>query len=128
MQAAATAFAQGKIVKNTAFCSEKYLKAVNAEVNRRLFFPATITYFPSLSLLLFSIFSILLWFFVLLCSFFFNFRHLSGVVLRVTNLYAPITWLLDNYLLAVHQFKTEGYLRDLVRDCVFPGLCPKTVD
>ena len=38
LQAAATAFTQGKIVKNTAFCSEKYLKTVNAEVHRRLFF------------------------------------------------------------------------------------------
>jgi len=41
---------------------------------------------------------------------------------------APITQLLDNYPLAVHPFKTEGYLRDRVRDGVFPGLCPKTVD
>ena len=56
MQAAATAFAQGTIVKNTEFYSEKYLKAVNAAVHRRLFFSSAITYFPSLSLLLFSAF------------------------------------------------------------------------
>ena len=60
------------------------------------------------SLLLSSAYSILL----LFRLFIFIFRHFSGVVSRVSNLYAPVTQLLDNYLL----------------DGAFPGLCPKTVD
>ena len=144
--AAATDFTQGKIVKNTAFCSEKYLKAVNArggsrsffrrgctrlllhlnniiphsfwfflrntscirkpqvisgrgggvrtlctlplapplnaEVNRRLSFFFKYHLFPFSSPSFIFYFSIL--FFVLLCCCcFFNFLHLSGVVLRV---------------------------------------------
>ena len=33
-----------------------------------------------------------------------------------------------NYLFKVQPFKTKGYLRDLGRDRIFPGLCPKTMD
>ena len=143
-------------MKNTAFCSEKYLKAVNARGGSRSFFRRGCTrlllhlnniiphsfwffcgipvvlenrrssrgggggahplhpspssapecrgkqaafFFLQISLIslpfpffyfLFFYFSIL--FFVLLCCCcFFNFLHLSGVVLRVTNLYTPIT-------------------------------------
>jgi len=33
-----------------------------------------------------------------------------------------------NYLFKVQPFKTKGYLRDLGRDGIFLGLCPKTMD
>ena len=40
----------------------------------------------------------------------------------VTNLNALVTLLLNNYLLEVNPFKTKGYLKNRVRDGIFPGL------
>lgn len=34
-------------------------------------------------------------------------HHFALCVSKVTNLYALVTWLPDNYLLAVHLFKTK---------------------